>query len=208
MTKADLINVISEKAALQHKQAELVVNMVFDMMSDALKKDDRIEIRGFGSFVNRSYGSYQGRNPKTGVEVAIEPRRVMVFKPSNVLKARINGGHAVPDDDQELNVSINTTPLVDVMLVMLIIFLITVPVVTQTIAVNLPKETNVIRVTKPENIELSVSKDGDVYWNTKLIPDMEELVKRLDTYELEHGEQFAKVTAFIEKKIIDSPGRE
>jgi biopolymer transport protein ExbD len=81
--------------------------------------------------------------------------------------------------EDEVNATINTTPLVDVMLVMLIIFLITVPVVTQTIAVNLPKETNIVRVTKPENIELSVSKDGDVYWNTKLIPDMEELVKRL-----------------------------
>ena len=75
--------------------------------------------------------------------------------------------------------TINTTPLVDVMLVLLIIFLITVPVVTQSIAVNLPKETNQIRVTKPENIEISVSKDGDVYWGTKLVPDMEELVKRL-----------------------------
>jgi biopolymer transport protein ExbD len=81
--------------------------------------------------------------------------------------------------EDEVNSTINTTPLVDVMLVMLIIFLITVPVVTQTIAVNLPKETNQIRVTKPENIEISVSKDGDVYWNTKLIPDMEELVQRL-----------------------------
>jgi biopolymer transport protein ExbD len=81
--------------------------------------------------------------------------------------------------EDEVNATINTTPLVDVMLVMLIIFLITVPVVTQTIAVNLPKETNIIRITKPENIELSVSKDGDVYWNTKLIPDMEALVQRL-----------------------------
>jgi len=81
--------------------------------------------------------------------------------------------------DEDVVSSINTTPLVDVMLVLLIIFLITVPVVTQSIAVNLPKETNIIRVTKPENIEISVSKDGDVYWGTKLIPDMEELVKRL-----------------------------
>ena len=81
--------------------------------------------------------------------------------------------------EDEVNATINTTPLVDVMLVMLIIFLITVPVVTQSIAVNLPKETNQIRVTKPENIEISVSKDGDVYWGTKLVPDMEELVKRL-----------------------------
>jgi len=81
--------------------------------------------------------------------------------------------------DDEVVSSINTTPLVDVMLVLLIIFLITVPVVTQSIAVSLPKETNIIRVTKPENIEISVSKDGDVYWGTKLVPDMEELVKRL-----------------------------
>ncbi|MFG6415136.1 ExbD/TolR family protein [Roseateles sp. DC23W] len=81
--------------------------------------------------------------------------------------------------EDEVNATINTTPLVDVMLVMLIIFLITVPVVTQTVAVNLPKETNIIRVTKPENIEISVSKDGDVFWNTKQIPDMEELVQRL-----------------------------
>ncbi len=81
--------------------------------------------------------------------------------------------------DEDVVSSINTTPLVDVMLVLLIIFLITVPVVTQSIAVTLPKETNVIRVTKPENIEISVSKDGDVYWGTKLVPDMEELVKRL-----------------------------
>jgi len=89
----------------------------------------------------------------------------------------MNVGSASGED--EVNATINTTPLVDVMLVMLIIFLITVPVVTQTIAVNLPKETNIIRVTKPENIEISVSKDGDVYWNTKLIPDMETLVQRL-----------------------------
>lgn len=89
----------------------------------------------------------------------------------------MNVGSASGED--EVNSSINTTPLVDVMLVMLIIFLITVPVVTQTITLNLPKETNIVRVTKPENIELSVSKDGDVYWGTKLIPDMEELVKRL-----------------------------
>lgn len=66
MTKADLVNVIAEKAKLQHKQAEVIVNLIFDMMINALNKNDRIEIRGFGSFVNREYGSYQGRNPKTG----------------------------------------------------------------------------------------------------------------------------------------------
>ncbi|MBU6374497.1 MAG: integration host factor subunit beta [Bdellovibrionales bacterium] len=90
MTKADLINIISEKAHLQHKQAELVVNMVFDMMSDALKKDDRIEIRGFGSFVNRSYGSYQGRNPKTGQVVNVPPKRVPFFKVGKELKEMVD----------------------------------------------------------------------------------------------------------------------
>src|SRR5215467_3910751 len=83
------------------------------------------------------------------------------------------------ESEDEAISAINTTPLVDVMLVLLIIFLITVPVVTQSIALNLPKETNVIRITKPENIEISVSKDGDVYWGTKLVPDMEELVQHL-----------------------------
>lgn len=90
MTKADLINVVAEKANLQHKQAESIVNMVFDMMSDALRKDDRIEIRGFGSFVNRSYGSYQGRNPKTGETVKVEPKRVPFFKVGKELREMVD----------------------------------------------------------------------------------------------------------------------
>lgn len=90
MTKADLINLIAEKARLQHKQSETVVNMVFDLMADALKKDDRIEIRGFGSFVNRSYGSYQGRNPKTGQVVQVPPKRVPFFKVGKELKEMVD----------------------------------------------------------------------------------------------------------------------
>ena len=81
--------------------------------------------------------------------------------------------------EDEVVSTINTTPLVDVMLVLLIIFLITVPVVTQSVVLSLPKETNVIRVTKPENIELAVTKDGEVYWNTALVPDNEALKERL-----------------------------
>jgi biopolymer transport protein ExbD len=84
-----------------------------------------------------------------------------------------------PDAEDEVNASINTTPLVDVMLVLLIIFLITIPVVTHTIALNLPKETNIARQTKPENIEISVNKDGDVFWNAQLVPDNEALFQRL-----------------------------
>lgn len=92
MTKADLVNVISEKTSLQHKQAEMVINLVFDMMSDALKKDDRIEIRGFGSFVNRSYEGYRGRNPKTGEQVDVPPKRVPFFKVGKELKETVDKG--------------------------------------------------------------------------------------------------------------------
>src|ERR1700712_5011873 len=83
------------------------------------------------------------------------------------------------DGEEEVNSSINTTPLVDVMLVLLIIFLITIPVVTQSITLELPKERNVVTTTKPENILLAVSKDGDVYWNTHQIRDIDELVSLL-----------------------------
>ena len=86
-----------------------------------------------------------------------------------------------PDDgdEEQMNSTINTTPLVDVMLVLLIIFLITIPVVTQSIQLKLPTERNLPTQTKPENILLAVSKDGDVYWNTKRMPDLEVLVTLL-----------------------------
>ena len=82
-------------------------------------------------------------------------------------------------DDDELASTINTTPLVDVMLVLLIIFLITIPVVTHTVAMTLPHETNVPRQTRPENIEISVDKDGDVFWNAQPVADGDELFRRL-----------------------------
>lgn len=83
------------------------------------------------------------------------------------------------DDDSELNSSINTTPLVDVMLVMLIIFLITVPVVVHTVPVALPKASNVPTQTKPENIVIAVDADGEVYWNSAHLPDNATLLKKL-----------------------------
>ena len=93
-----------------------------------------------------------------------------------------------PDDysEEQMNSTINTTPLVDVMLVLLIIFLITIPVVTQSIQLTLPKEKNVPTQTKPENILLAVSKDGDIFWNTRRMPDVESVVtelKKLSTKE-------------------------
>jgi len=90
----------------------------------------------------------------------------------------MNVGSADGDED-EVNSSINTTPLVDVMLVLLIIFLITIPVVTQSIPLTLPKERNLPTQTKPENILLAVSKDGDIFWGVKQIPNVEDLVDRL-----------------------------
>lgn len=72
--------------------------------------------------------------------------------------------------------SINTTPLVDVMLVLLIIFLITIPVINKTVKVNLPKAVNIPTQTKPENITIAIDKDGNVYWNDKSIPNREDLL--------------------------------
>ena len=69
------------------------------------------------------------------------------------------------EGEDEVNSTINTTPLVDIMLVLLIIFLVTSPVVLDSVKVKLPSESNVIYVTKPENITLTVSKDGEMYWN-------------------------------------------
>ena len=83
------------------------------------------------------------------------------------------------DDDDELVSDINTTPLVDVMLVLLIIFLITIPVVIQSIQVELPHERNLPTQTKPENIVIAVNKDGDVFWNNKLVADENRLLDQL-----------------------------
>lgn len=80
-------------------------------------------------------------------------------------------GSAEEGDEDQMNSAINTTPLVDVMLVLLIIFLITVPVVTQSVQLSLPKETNTPTQTKPENVLLAVSRDGDLYWGTKRYTD-------------------------------------
>jgi biopolymer transport protein ExbD len=81
--------------------------------------------------------------------------------------------------EEEVIAAINTTPLVDVMLVLLIIFLITIPVVVQNVPVSLPKERNLPTQTKPENIVISVNKDGDVFWNMEYMRDSKALFERL-----------------------------
>src|SRR5436305_9221578 len=90
----------------------------------------------------------------------------------------MNVGSADGDEDEVVS-AINTTPLVDVMLVLLIIFLITVPVVTTSIPVQLPKERNEIRETKPENITISVDRQSRIYWNDLRMANVEQLVDRL-----------------------------
>jgi biopolymer transport protein ExbD len=80
-----------------------------------------------------------------------------------------------------LNASINVTPLVDVMLVLLIIFLITIPVINKTVKVDLPKAVNIPTQTKPENITIAVDKAGQVYWNDKAVPNMLALLDQIKT---------------------------
>jgi biopolymer transport protein ExbD len=83
------------------------------------------------------------------------------------------------DGEDEVVSSINTTPLVDVMMVLLIIFLITIPVVVQTVRVDLPKEANVPTQTKPENIVISINRDGEIFWDQVLVPSSQILVDKL-----------------------------
>jgi biopolymer transport protein ExbD len=85
------------------------------------------------------------------------------------------------DGDDQLNSTINTTPLVDVMLVLLIIFLITIPVITKTVVQNLPKAVNIPTQTKPENITVEVDAKGNVYWNGKSVPNRTELLELVKT---------------------------
>lgn len=90
--------------------------------------------------------------------------------------------NAAPSSNDERNMSeINTTPLVDVMLVLLIVFMITIPVITQTVPVDLPKVRNEATKTKPENINISVNKDGQVFWNQSLVADNDALLERFDS---------------------------
>jgi biopolymer transport protein ExbD len=82
-------------------------------------------------------------------------------------------------EEQSVMANINTTPLVDVMLVLLIIFLITIPVINKTVKVDLPKAVNIPTQTKPENITVAVDKEGNIYWNDRRMPNKEELLAHI-----------------------------
>ena len=92
MTKADLIAALEKQANVTHKQAESVVNICFEAMIKALYDGERIEIRGFGSFSNRNYKAYEGRNPKTGKIVKVPPKKVPFFKVGKELKEKVDEG--------------------------------------------------------------------------------------------------------------------
>jgi len=83
------------------------------------------------------------------------------------------------DEENAVMSEINTTPLVDIMLVLLIIFLITIPIITKTVKLQLPKATNIPTVTKPENITISVDAGGNTYWNGALVADRDALISKV-----------------------------
>jgi len=92
MTKTDLIDKVSLKTAgLTKKQTELIVNMLFDSIKEALAAGDKIEIRGFGSFRTRNRRNREGRNPKTGEIVTVPEKRVPFFKAGKELKEVVDG---------------------------------------------------------------------------------------------------------------------
>src|SRR6188508_3570441 len=104
MTKSELIEAIAARSQLTKARAELVVNCVFEAMTEALQKGEGIEIRGFGSFTVRPYKAYSGRNPRTGAPVPVPPKRLPFFKVGKELKELVNTSRhspLVPDEDDE-----------------------------------------------------------------------------------------------------------
>ena len=90
MNRAELIKRVAEKDRIRINTARVIVDTIFDSMRESLEKGERIEIRGFGSFVVRKYGGYRGRNPKTGEIVDVPPKRLPFFKVGKELKEKVN----------------------------------------------------------------------------------------------------------------------
>ncbi|MCX6112679.1 MAG: integration host factor subunit beta [Proteobacteria bacterium] len=89
MNRSDLVLKYAEYANIPKKKAEMIIDNIFDQMKNALEKGDRIELRGFGSFVNKEYGSYTGRNPRTGESITVAPKRLPFFKVGKELKEKL-----------------------------------------------------------------------------------------------------------------------
>ena len=90
MNKSDLVKALADQANISLDEATLVVNTFVDSMKDSLLEGGRVEIRGFGSFKVKEYGSYAGRNPRTGEKVAVEPKRLPFFRAGKELKEYLN----------------------------------------------------------------------------------------------------------------------
>ena len=91
MNKSELVEAFAVKKGLSYKKAEEVINTIFETMSNALLTGDRIEIRGFGSFVVKEYEAYTGRNPKTGESIAVKSKKLPFFKVGKELKEKVSG---------------------------------------------------------------------------------------------------------------------
>lgn len=91
MTKADIIESVYEKVGFSKKESAEIVEMVFDTIKETLERGEKIKISGFGNFIVRDKKSRVGRNPQTGREIEISARRVLTFRPSQVLKNALNG---------------------------------------------------------------------------------------------------------------------
>jgi len=90
MNKSELIEALSQDINVPLREADSIANTVLDSMTDALGSGDSIEIRGFGSFVVKEYGSYQGRNPKTGQKIKVPPKKLPFFKVGKELREKVN----------------------------------------------------------------------------------------------------------------------
>ena len=90
MNKSDLVEYLAKNTDLTQKKSEKVINLVFKEMTRALKTDDKIEIRGFGSFTVKEYKSYTGRNPKTGETIEVKSKKLPFFKVGRELKKRVD----------------------------------------------------------------------------------------------------------------------
>jgi integration host factor subunit beta len=91
MNKSELIEALAQDIGVPHREAAAITNTVIDTMTGALARGESIEIRGFGSFVIKEYGSYEGRNPKTGKKIKVSPKKLPFFKVGKDLREQVNG---------------------------------------------------------------------------------------------------------------------
>jgi len=99
LTRADLSEAVHRQIGLSRTESADLVKTIIDMVSDRLVEGEKVKLSSFGTFIVRDKGGRIGRNPKTGDEVPITPRRVLVFRPSQVMRSQINGGTDTGVDD-------------------------------------------------------------------------------------------------------------